>query len=345
MAPTEEPLMRFGVIADVQHANIDNAYNFHRTFMRFYRHALHKFKEAVDTWNDNKVDFAIQLGDIVDGFSGKHGHLENDFRNLTNVVKEFKSVGLPVQKTDSGVYSALDDASEEEKTPYMCHLWGNHEFYNYSRAELWKSEFNSFVAPSGSASSLDLDDAKINNEFGYYYSFTYKGFRFVALDAYDVGDMSRPVGCDLHTKAVSTLKKYKKDDKYPSIVNWNGALSNAQLNWLHNELLTATQQNQKVILLTHVPLDARASREASLIWNAAEVMRMVHCFDCVVACLAGHFHAGGYYHDQKNNIHHVTFQGAIERDPATNAFAVIEVYEDFLKINGYGKIDSKILKF
>ena len=354
MSPTtnisEEPLMTIGVIADVQHADIENNYNYHKTYMRFYRHAIEKFKEAVKVWNESKVDFSIQLGDVLDGFSVKHGCRDNDLLNITDVIQQFKSVGLPVQRTPSGVYTALaEDAPEDAKAPYMCHLWGNHEFYNYTRAELWRSELNSFVVSpdaTTTATSLDeMNDHQLNADFGYYYLFTHKGFRFLALDPYDIGKISRADGSDSHTRAVNTLLKHKNDKEKTHVVSWNGALSNAQLTWLHNELAAATQAGEKVIILSHVPLDARASRPASIIWNQAEVLRMINCFECVVACLAGHYHEGGYYHDKKNRIHHLTFQGVIERDPATNAFAVLELYSDHIKVDGYGKIKSRILKF
>ena len=344
----KEPLMKIGVVADVQHADIENNYNYHKTFMRFYRHAIEKFKEVVNVWNESKVDFSIQLGDVVDGLSLEHGCRDNDMQSLNNVIQQFKSTGLPVKRTSSGVYTTLDeDAPEEEKTPYMCHLWGNHEFYNYTRAELWKSELNSYVvAPDATTSSLDeLDDKQLNADFGYYYSFVHKGFRFLALDPYDIGKISRADGCDLHTKAINSLEKEKKEKKRPQIVSWNGALSNAQLTWFHNELAAASQVGEKVIILSHVPLETRASRLKSTIWNSSEIVRMINCFDCVVACLAGHFHEGGYYHDEKNQVHYLTFQGVIERDPATNAFAVLELYNDHIKVNGYGKIKNRILKF
>jgi len=349
---TGKPIMTFGVIADIQHADIDDGYNFHRTFMRFYRHALQKLKDAIQVWNESKVDFAVQLGDVIDGFSIKHGHRDDDFENLSNIIKQFKCVGLPVcKRKKEGVYVPLEEnAPDESKTPYMCHLWGNHEFYNFTRVELWKSELNSFVvSPNGNGIDVDTN---ISSKMGYYYSFIYKRFRFVALDPYDVGKISRPEGCELHKQAMDTLNTHNKnkdtdrsDRKHPQIVSWNGALSNAQLTWLHNELAAASRNEERVVLLTHVPLEPRASRPASVIWNYLEVLHMINSFECVVACLAGHFHEGGYYHDQQHRIHHLTFQGAIERDPATNAFAVIEVHHDHLKVDGYGKIQTRILRF
>lgn len=349
----KEPLMKIGVVADVQHADIDNDYNYHKTFMRFYRHSIEKFKEVVNVWNESKVDFSIQLGDVVDGFSRKHGCRDNDMQNLVDVIQQFKSTGLSVKRTPSGVYTTLDEnAPEEEKTPYMCHLWGNHEFYNYSRAELWKSELNSYVVSSDTTTtSLDgLDEHQLNADFGYYYSFVHKGFRFLALDPYDIGKISRADGSDLHKKAIDSLAKQRerkeKKEKYsPQIVDWNGALSNAQMTWLHNELAAASQAGEKVIILSHVPLEMRASRLKSIVWNSAEIQRMINCFGCVVACLAGHFHEGGYHHDEVNRVHYLTLQGVIERDPATNAFAVLEFYNDHIKVNGYGKIKNRIMKF
>lgn len=54
-----EPLFSFGVVADVQHADIDNAGT------RHYRSSPVKLSEAVSEFNRNGVDFVISLGDFI----------------------------------------------------------------------------------------------------------------------------------------------------------------------------------------------------------------------------------------------------------------------------------------
>lgn len=54
-----EPLFTFGVVADVQHADIDNSGS------RHYRRSPSKLTEAVSEFNRNEVDFVISLGDFI----------------------------------------------------------------------------------------------------------------------------------------------------------------------------------------------------------------------------------------------------------------------------------------
>lgn len=62
------PAFRFGVIADVQYADMDDSSNFAGTRTRRYRHSLRVLEEAVAYWNDQVPDaaFVAQLGDLID---------------------------------------------------------------------------------------------------------------------------------------------------------------------------------------------------------------------------------------------------------------------------------------
>ncbi|KAJ8319076.1 hypothetical protein KUTeg_004167 [Tegillarca granosa] len=68
-APSTECLYRFGLIADVQHADIPDGYNFSKTKKRYYRNSLTLLQQAVNVWKQGKCDCAFQLGDLIDGFS------------------------------------------------------------------------------------------------------------------------------------------------------------------------------------------------------------------------------------------------------------------------------------
>ena len=56
----DKPLFTFGVMADVQYADQDNAGT------RHYRLSPKKLSEAVDSFNLQKVDFVLNLGDFID---------------------------------------------------------------------------------------------------------------------------------------------------------------------------------------------------------------------------------------------------------------------------------------
>ena len=89
---TTRPLFSFGVIADCQYADADDAFNFHKTSLRRYRNSLKILEEAIQSWNDligeeeegggdvtnsnaaspspsgrSSFKFVAQLGDLLDG--------------------------------------------------------------------------------------------------------------------------------------------------------------------------------------------------------------------------------------------------------------------------------------
>jgi manganese-dependent ADP-ribose/CDP-alcohol diphosphatase len=85
----EKALFTFGVIADVQYADQDNAGT------RHYRLSPKKFADAVDSFNLHRVDFILSLGDYID-------------KNL-------------------GSYDTLNPIKARLKMP-LYHILGNHEF-------------------------------------------------------------------------------------------------------------------------------------------------------------------------------------------------------------------------
>ncbi len=83
-AQDDEPLIRFGLIADIQYADCDAAGS------RFYRNSLQKLADCVDSLNLQKVAFTINLGDVIDrNFTGidsvliRLNRLENKVFNTT----------------------------------------------------------------------------------------------------------------------------------------------------------------------------------------------------------------------------------------------------------------------
>ena len=77
--PNIKPLVTFGLLTDVQYADIDDGMSYDKKRHRYYRNSLNLVKEAVRTWKQQEIDnsiklkFLIQLGDIID--------LHNTFNN------------------------------------------------------------------------------------------------------------------------------------------------------------------------------------------------------------------------------------------------------------------------
>ena len=62
--------------------------------MRYHQHGLGKFKIAAKDCNESKVDFTVNLFDIIDGFS----NIESGITNIVDVIKQFKLTGISLLK-------------------------------------------------------------------------------------------------------------------------------------------------------------------------------------------------------------------------------------------------------
>lgn len=181
--PQQTPLFTFGVIADIQYADIDDGYNFHRTRRRYYRSSLQLLRNAQESWSESAVkpEFILQLGDIIDGYN--KGQDASD-RALDTVLREFGSSPVEVH-----------------------HVWGNHEFYNFSRSALLRSKLNSTPhndsSPGGAQAGSDI--------YTYHFS-PFPGFTFVVLDAYDVSLLGREKSSEQYSDAMNLIKQYNNNE-------------------------------------------------------------------------------------------------------------------------------------
>lgn len=176
--PPRGPLFTFGVIADVQYADLDDGYNFPRTRRRFYRSSLDLLGNALLSWSTAAVrpSFILQLGDIIDGFNRPAGASE---RALDAVLTRF------------GSGSAVTH-----------HVWGNHEFYNFSRSWLLESKLNS--------AALGCQQGAGGQVHAYRFS-PHPGFTFVVLDAYDVALLGRDESSQEYQEALTLLRQHNNN--------------------------------------------------------------------------------------------------------------------------------------
>lgn len=302
-APSADPpLFSFGVIADVQYADIPDG----RSFLgvpRYYRHSLAVLRRAVHRWNAHGgIKFLVNFGDIVDGFCPRDRSLEA----VRRVVREFDGFrGGPTY-----------------------HMLGNHCLYNLPRTEL----VSELRMPASSP------------ERAYYEFCPWPGYRLVVLDAYDFSAVGWPRAHPVAAAARRFLDRRNPnhDKNSPKglegtdrrFVMFNGGVGEAQLRWLDGVLSRASRDGERVVLCSHLPLHPAAASATGLMWNYDEVMDTVRRHgDCVVACLAGHVHRGGYAVDERG-VHHRTLEAALECPPGTDAFGHVEVYPDRLRLVG-----------
>ena len=254
---TEAPAFTFGLLADIQYADVDDKPNFTGTQWRRYRNSLVVAKDAVTYFNEHDLDFALHNGDIIDH------QCAFDFAN-----DEFRPKREALDQLGE-VMSVLKNCA--------CKNWhftvGNHELYNFTREELR----NGVRAPAGNPLPF-----KCANEFGdFHYSFApAAGWKVIVLDSYDVSIYrnGREEGLDEHALALlceknENCKKFVAENPdvlvtermsgtFPYFKNltglesrwvpFNGGLGEAQLGWVKTEIDEAARKNERVVLFSHL---------------------------------------------------------------------------------------------
>lgn len=165
-----------------------------------------------------------------------------------------------------------------------------------------------------------------------YYDFEVRGWRFVVLDGNDISFHAYPENSKEYKKAAEYYEEHTI--KSPK---WNGAIGSAQLNWLKLVLDKALKNEENVVLYCHFPV---YPENVHNLWNAKEIIELIESYSCVKAYMNGHNHAGNY--GMKEGIHYITFKGMV--DTEQTSYAVLNVYDDRLKIVGYGREENRILE-
>lgn len=324
------PLFSFGVISDIQYADLDDGSNFARTRTRYYRSSLQLLRKALEHWSESAVppSFVLQLGDIIDGFNAPRGASRSA---LDTVLREFRS-------------GIVDE---------VHHVWGNHEFYNFTRGELLSSELNSMLHVK-----RQLGESGPGGDI-YAYSFSPQpGFTFIVLDSYDVSLLGLQESSEQYQTALRLIHMYNNHQDLNSppppseseplvqrYTKFNGGFSQEQLDWLDSVLSSADDKQEKVTIVSHLPVHPDSTDPVCLAWNHRAVLRLL-CQHCsVVLFISGHDHDGGYHYDAESRVHHLTLAGVIETPPHSQAFGSVLVYPDHMELSGHGRISSRLLNF
>lgn len=91
----------------------------------------------------------------------------------------------------------------------------------------------------------------------------------------------------------------------------------------------------------HHPVGRGCARTLHYAWNSAEIERLL--LDCpnVVLAMNGHDHIGGYACHE--GLHFVGFEGLVEAPTDSNSYAIMDVFDDRIVINGRGTATSRVL--
>jgi len=323
-----EPLFRFGVVTDVQYADIADGTSFGGT-PRFYRNSLLNLRcaalscldatvsrpchrEVVADWRTRSgLVCALHLGDILDSFCPR----EESVDALRRVITTFDGLQQPVY-----------------------HTLGNHCLANLPRPVL-----NAALGISGDGAGSS-----------YYTAVLHPGFRLVMLDCFDLSVLGWPPGHPHHEAAVALLASNNPNANKNSpetleglqrrFVAFGGGVSDAQLAWLDATLAQADAAGERVFVCGHLPCHPEAAASVCLMWNYSEVLDILHAHPCVVATFAGHTHREGYHQDERG-IHHRVLAAVLECPPGTNAYAHVDVWHDGAHLHGSGSVGSTPMPF
>ena len=171
-----------------------------------------------------------------------------------------------------------------------------------------------------------------------YYTFGSNGWRMIVLDGNDLSFYA-PKEESEQIKETDNLFQKIKVKGAVNAFDWNGGLSSQQISWLEDILKQATLSEEKVLLFCHFPV--YPPREENL-WNDVELIELLESNQCVVALFSGHYHLGNYA--KKKGIHYLTLHGMVETENS-NAYSIVEVYSNHLKVLGFGREPSRILTF
>lgn len=107
----EQPIFSFGIFADAQYADVASAGN------RYYSSSLARLKDAYETFRNEKVDFVINLGDLID-------------RNLSSfapVIEIIRESGIKTFHV-TGNHDYAVPLEDKDKLPVMA----KDDYYSFS---------------------------------------------------------------------------------------------------------------------------------------------------------------------------------------------------------------------
>lgn len=172
-----------------------------------------------------------------------------------------------------------------------------------------------------------------------WYDFTQGSWRFIVLNGVEWNVL------DENGRNYSEARMYfeaHKGKDHPELVIYNGALGPVQRAWLKERLDTASKNGEKAVVFCHMPVfEGAAGGRGHILWDYKEVLEILDASSSFSAWFAGHHHLGGYA--MRNGAHHVTLQAILDAPAEGNAYAIIDVFQDRLRMNGFGTVPNRSL--
>ena len=212
-------------------------------------------REAVTAWNNAGVGFVLQLGDLIDGQnSGTYGQ-GLAFKHKPRSQEAFDEVFGELSRCNAPMYHAI----------------GNHELYNFDWGELRQR--------------LNIGRShKVSEGSDFYFSWSpHPRWRFIMLNPYCISLMQSP-SSEGYQEAVRLMKEHNPNDVLSGQVNYfagmtgpqmryvpfNGGLGRTQLEWFKQELKAAVANGDRVVVMSHVPLDPDSCSHKTIVYEVSD---------------------------------------------------------------------------
>ena len=310
-------MVKLGLIADVQYADSDDAWDFHHTHLRRYRASLGYLRSAIAKWKEDQVDLIVSLGDLIDG---RNRELAGEStRAATAVMTEF----------------------EELKQTPLIQLIGNHDLYNFTRVQL--------------VAGIDLNISrplKYSNDQGatYYEVSLSSKWSAIILDAFAHSMLSvggGRIGKDLdsideqartlcQSNNPNSLTAYQVDffadlpaGPAQRWVPLNGGLGEIQRNWLQSTLEILKVSGKSAVVFCHAVIHPEATPGGNcqtLLWDYHETLEILSSSGVVKLTISGHAHQERYCLD--GQTHHLTLPSPLETIHPTDCSATLILDDD-----------------
>eukprot|EP00929_Paragymnodinium_shiwhaense_P086819 TRINITY_DN47238_c0_g1_i1.p1 TRINITY_DN47238_c0_g1~~TRINITY_DN47238_c0_g1_i1.p1 ORF type:complete len:430 (+),score=63.18 TRINITY_DN47238_c0_g1_i1:67-1290(+) len=347
-ASASRATLRFGAIADIQYADIEDRRG------RRYRAALSVVDSAVDFFNcHDGLNFLLHAGDILD-FYNTDGEFAGDG-------------GRATAKALGDVMERLSRA----RCPKLVSLIGNHELYNWSRTNLLAGLAWTSTTSSGTLRFCPEGCSEFWHDFS-----PAPGWRCIVLDSYAESlyrggrtAKAPPFSYELDADALERLIEKNPNvaefvrqrpgenilcDYFKGVpdgpegrwVPFNGGLGQKQLEWLRERLEAARAAGEAVVLFSHCLVHPASSVHGgrTLLWDYAALLDVLHspCGKAVQLVISGHQHEGGFFTDE-HGIHFVVLESPLNTSPnQPGSYLVVEADAREVRLTGYGNARSPI---
>ncbi|MEO5949095.1 MAG: metallophosphoesterase [Candidatus Saccharimonas sp.] len=162
-----------------------------------------------------------------------------------------------------------------------------------------------------------------------------QSIRFVFTDTNEDSVIESKPGTKEYHEGKARIEKYAEEGRI-NAKSWNGMIGETQMRWLDETIDDAATRRKDVVVFGHHCIWP-VHRENAL--NAPEIRDFLSSKPNVRAYINGHNHDGAY--EMYRSLPCVTIEGMVEH--GTNAYGVLDISEDGISIQGFGRVPSRTL--